>query len=123
MYVDSQTVLTDIEDKPLKQGDSEVTFGFVVKEALLNLSPQDNHISADIKRKRYLLAKRFSKGGTIELSQPDIDLIRDAIGKFFVPIIVGRVDEILDNSFEIPYKTERVLTSVGRDSSETNEGC
>lgn len=122
MNVDSAAVLNDIDDKAMTDGETKVTFGYVVKQGMLNLSPEEKNTPADLKRKRYLLAKKFSKGGIVELSQPEIDLIKEVIGKQFIPIIVGRCDEILDNSFEIPYKTERILTSVGSDSSETNEG-
>ena len=137
MNVDSETIIRNLEGEAIidhreekteaedgvrttKTVEIEVTLGHIVKQGLLAV-PRERNISADLKRKRYGLAKKFIKGGIVELSKPEIDMIRDVVGEQFIPVIVGRVDEILDHSFEIPHKTERMLTSVGSDSAEDNQ--
>ena len=118
MQVDSDVLIKNLDDKPIKEGDKEVRLSDIVKQAMLYVRHDDDKTTGEMKKKRYLIAKKVSKGGTVDLSQPEIDMINDCVGKGFTPLIVGRVDEILDpkgladiNEFRVP--SEYPVTSVG----------
>ena len=99
MQVDSDVLIKDLDDNPIKEGDKEIRLSDIVKRAMLHVRADDD--KGEIKKKRYLIAKKFYKGGIVDLSQPEVALINDCVGKGFTPIIVGRVSELLEQT-EIP---------------------
>ena len=101
MQVDSDVLIKDLDDNPIKEGDKEIRLSDIVKQAMLYVRHDDDKTTGEMKKKRYLIAKKFYKGGIVDLSQPEVALINDCVGKGFTPIIVGRVSELLEQT-EIP---------------------
>lgn len=105
MQVYSDLLIKDLDDNPIKEGDKEIRLSDIVKQAMLYVRHDDDKTTGEMKKKRYLIAKKVSKGGMIDLSQPEIDLINDCVGKGFMPLIVGRVSELLQTT-EYPVGVE-----------------
>ncbi len=109
MRIDVDTILTNLEDKPLQditgqQGPDgipltrDLTLAMVLEGALLNLSDEDRNISGQEKARRFALAVKIHNANhkPLELGIEDLVTLKELVGKLYTPMVVGRVFEILD---------------------------
>jgi len=89
-----ETLLQEVEKggerKPLILKD-------VVIHALTNLLPNEQ-ISGEDKFKCYLLAKKIYSDGVVSITIDEASLIKSRVDKFFGPLVLGQVYEILEDS-------------------------
>jgi hypothetical protein len=103
MKINFRTVLKDLDDEPIKDGDKDMTLGSVSKFALL-AGFQDEKVEAAEKVMRFELASKInaSMKAVIENgAQPDTEYkpeeiakLREIVGRVFPPLIVGRFFEL-----------------------------
>lgn len=90
------TVLTDIDDQPIKDGEKVLTLGRAAAVALMLQSPEDSALPGDEKAKRGHLATLVYPAKPMDLSVDDIALIKKLIGRAYGPIVVTRAYPLLD---------------------------
>ena len=97
--------LTNFDGEPLKdEKKEELTLGSAVKQALLVL---DEKASGPDKYESYVLATKVVAGGEVELKSEEITRIKDAIGKYMFPIVVGQAWDLLEGKAPaLPAKKE-----------------
>lgn len=97
MLIDFNRPLTDINGAPLKkQADKEdvVTLSWIAIEALLQ---NDDKISGNEKLERYQLARKIHTAKIpIEIPLGEVVKIKDLVGRFYTPLVVGQVFEMLE---------------------------
>lgn len=98
MKVDFSAPILDLTGQKLVENDVKVTLGTIACTALTTLAPNEQNISADVKIKRFQLALLAAKGGNQEITPEQFVEIKELVGKLFGPLVVGRVNEILDRS-------------------------
>jgi hypothetical protein len=98
MLINTNTVITNLVGEPMKDMDAngEATDA-TLKSTIVNalLSPVQKEQGTE-KVKKYELAKRIYEADEIELTAEEITLIKSRVGDTFVPIVVGRVFEMLE---------------------------
>jgi len=78
-------------------GESEpMTVRLAATRALTPIYRDEPSLPGDEKVKRFHLALRLVDSDEPELQAKDIILIKDMVGKFHGPVVVGRVWEIID---------------------------
>lgn len=87
--------LLDIDGAPLKEGEKVIQARTIVVNALMSNNPQEA-IGGEEKARRYGLGILANKGGELDLTPEDIALLKDLIGKFYAPIIVGQIYQYLN---------------------------
>lgn len=93
--LDFTQVLKDLDGKPIKNDDKELTLGEAATIALL--APfQDEQAKGDTKAKRFLLAIKVRQAKDAKLTAEEVKEIKDVVAKAFAPLVVGRVWEIID---------------------------
>ena len=104
MKIDFNKPILDLSGKPVKQDDSaksaNATLGTVAVNALMAAYRDEDSLSGADKARRYALALKINKGGTVDLKSEDVTTIKTLIGKAFNPLIVGRAYEIIDPGTE-----------------------
>lgn len=96
MKIDFNMVLKNLEGKPLKDKEKDVTLKDASANALLGNYPDDK-IDGEEKLRRFLLAtKIYESNGEIELSVDEIKMTKDLIAKGYSTLVTGRALEILD---------------------------
>jgi len=87
--------LKDFKGKELLENGKPVNLKDIITGALL--MPEEN-VSGKDKAERYFLAQRVENSGKeFETTAEEISTIKDLIGKFYTPLIVGQAYEILEN--------------------------
>lgn len=87
------TQITDLENKPFADG---ATLRTVLLGACLSTLRGDELMDEKQKVPIYLLSKKISEKGDIELTAEDVVLLKGRVGKAYNPLVVGRAYEILD---------------------------
>jgi hypothetical protein len=91
--------LNDLDDKPIlrdeKRYPGQVTTAKTVILDALMMIPKDNMPSGADSADRYALALRLRAGGKQELSNKEIDLIKNLVSSFYGPLIVGQIYQLL----------------------------
>ncbi len=104
MKINFDTILTTLDNKPIKSGGTcsecghtrepeDLTLEKVSIIALFSTGPK---VEANEKLERYVLAQRIKKHPIVELSAEDIVLIRKEIANVYGPLAYGRASEVLD---------------------------
>lgn len=96
MKIDFSKKFTNFNGEVLKDATSglELSLGEVCIESLMAVD-KDNVIDASEKIRRYNLASEIYKNKD-NLSAEEIVLLKELIGKYYAPIIVGQAFPILD---------------------------
>lgn len=90
------TAICDLKGKPVSIDGKEMSLEDVCVSALVHLYPGED-VSADTKTKRFKLAVRISAADTMpSLSADDVQVIKHCVGKYWNPLVVGRVIEAID---------------------------
>jgi len=87
-------VLTKLEGDPLKDDKQEdLTLAGAAKQALLAL---DEKQTGEQKYEHYCLATKVANGGEVTLKSEEISTIKEVIGKYMYPIVVGQAWDLLE---------------------------
>lgn len=83
-----------------KNGEDILTLGIISRSVLLNLSPEELKLTGEKKQDRYLLAVQVRKSEKdeleLDLRVEDIALLKELIGKKYMPLVIGAAWSILD---------------------------
>jgi len=96
MKINFSKVMLDLEQKPLKEGDRDLTLGPICSNALLMPFPDETDLEGTEKVKRFRLAEKLYQGGEVDVSPEEIVLIKKLASKAYAPLLVGRIYEVLD---------------------------
>lgn len=89
--------IKNLDGKPLKEGDREVTIGSIAVNALLTPYEDERNLSGDDKVKRFRLAQSIHDAdGEIEVTVEQVALLKSLIAKAYSPLIVGQAWAILE---------------------------
>lgn len=92
--INFSVILTRIGGKPLKDDeDKDLSLAGAAKQALLVL---DDKQTGSEKYNNYCLATKVVNGGIVELKSEDISKIKELIGKYMYPVVVGQAWDLLE---------------------------
>ncbi len=94
--IDFTQILTDLDGKPVKNSEIEVTLGAAATHALLTPFPDEQNLSGEEKVKRFLLATKVREAKDVKLTIDELNMIKKLVGKAYAPLLVGRIWEIID---------------------------
>lgn len=95
--IDFATPIRDVTGKLVKTDGDAMTLGTCATAALLHLFPNENDLSPDVKVKRFKLALRIAQATEpLALSADEVTTLKTVVGKFWNPLVVGRVFEAVD---------------------------
>ena len=97
MKLNVDVILKDLDGNELKDGEKSVTLKSVIVNALTMLGKNDESMTGPDKFVLYTIAQVVHKGGDIELTAEEIVKIKERVGKFYTPIVVGNVFNLLEN--------------------------
>lgn len=82
----------------MKDGDKIILLKHISINALMSTIPnQELKLeTGEVKLIRYTLSQKINKGKEVELSVEEISLLKERIGLFYPPLLVGKSYEILD---------------------------
>jgi len=96
MKIDISGEIKDLDGKNLlNKEEKPLTLKEIFEQASLASIAEDN---GEIKMKKYQIAKRLkeNKQNDFEISNEELNLLKFAIGRVFVPLVVGRSFELID---------------------------
>lgn len=85
-------VIKGIDGKPIKErkteskGEKNLTFRVVARESLLVL---EDKMNGEDKYERFKIAGLIEKGGDVTLTAEQMAIVKEAIGKYQYPVVVG----------------------------------
>lgn len=92
--INFSVVLTKLEGDPLKDDKQEdLTLAGAAKQALLVL---DEKQTGEEKYENYCIATKVANGGEVTLKSEEISKIKEMIGKYMYPIVVGQAWDLLE---------------------------
>jgi hypothetical protein len=98
MIVDLEKPIKDLEGNIVTEADEPVLAKTLVIRALTILGQDDEKASGDERYRRYKLALDITEQKRVNLKSEDIADIKKLVGKMYMPIIVGRVYDILEGN-------------------------
>lgn len=75
---------------------NNVTAKNIILNSLERLDLEESSLSGADKASKYRLMILINSGGDVELKSEDVTLFKKLIGKFWGPLVVGRMYEYLD---------------------------
>ena len=92
--IDFSIRLTKLEGDTLKdENGGELTLGGAAKQALL---VSEEKQTGQEKYDNYVLATKVAEGGEVTLKSEDISKIKEVIGKYMFPVVVGQAWDLLE---------------------------
>lgn len=98
MKLDFSTAIRDLNGKPIQEGETIITLGSVCSNALLALHPDEQTLPGEVKVRRFQLAVKIYNGGEQDVSVEELSILKTMVGKHYLPIVVGRVYEIIEGA-------------------------
>jgi len=96
LKIDFNVVLKNLEGKPLKDKEKDLTLKDVSANAILG-NYQDEKIDGEEKLKRFLLAtKIYESKSELELTVDEVKMTKDLIARGYSTLVTGRALQILD---------------------------
>lgn len=96
MKINFNIELKDMDGKPIMETkDKPLLLDKVCVNAVLSEIP-DEKTTGEQKLQRFQLAKKIYGAGEIDVTAEEIVLLKDKIGKLYLPLVVGQVFEILE---------------------------
>jgi hypothetical protein len=90
------TDVLDLKGHPVAIDGKPMTVEDCCTAALVHLFPNED-VTADTKAKRFKLAVSIVQAGTMPpLSADDVQVLKTVVGKYWNPLVVGRVLEVID---------------------------
>jgi hypothetical protein len=110
MKINFEQTLKDMDGKDITEGKEKkvLTLDKVCVNALLSEN-QDDRQSGEDKLKVFQLAKKIYGAGEVEVTAEEIVLIKNKVGRFYLPLVVGQVYEILEKTPIVPRRTPKKL--------------
>lgn len=100
MLINFNAAITDLDSKPIQDGEKELTLKILSTNALLAPGADDDKLSGDKKVERAVLAQKIHTKGTIDASAEEVSLLKELISKLYTPLAVMRAYELLDPKAE-----------------------
>ena len=97
MLINFTARLVNINGEVIKHGDNAQSVGSIAIEALTLNDPQDK-ISGEEKMKRWKLACKIHGSDQGDITIDEAKIIKDLVGKYYGPIVVGQVWEALESA-------------------------
>lgn len=93
MKIDCDLKLVDPFGRDIieRVGEPPLTIGVACSYAFLTPHPKDTELLMPEKVKMYDLATRFAKGGIVDVSDDEVDLIRNRVAAVFHVSVMGAV--------------------------------
>lgn len=97
MRKDFSKSFINLDGSEAKDGNNKpITFASTTLTALLN-PPQDERLTAEQKTRRYQMATKINKNPSkVDLTIEELALIKECVGKFHGPLVVGQTYEMLE---------------------------
>lgn len=106
MKINVTEVIKDLEGKPFKDGDKELTLRSVFSTALSNPG-KDEALTSEVKTRCYALATKIWQGKEIDLTLDERSFIKERADKVFIsPIIYGRLCDALEDPKDKEVKSD-----------------
>jgi len=97
--INFSSVLTKLEGDPLKDDkQQDLTLASAAKQALLVL---DEKATGQQKYDHYVLAMKIANGGDVTLKSEEISTIKEVIGKYMYPVVVGQAWDLLEGKTRV----------------------
>lgn len=109
MKYDLTGLLNDHRDKPILNGDKQVTLGSALEQACISGGSQKP--DADTKLRQFKLAQKISTNDSVELSSEDVTLLKSLADSIFSAIAYGAIVHALENPGFNPSKTAKEVTN------------
>lgn len=87
MLINFDQIMKNMDGTDMLENDKSIPMKTFISNALLSVHLEPN-ISGMDKFKRGELAKKVYDGGNLEISSEDITMIKDAVGKYYPPLVV-----------------------------------
>lgn len=95
--IDFSTVITDLNDQPVKDGDNEVTLKLLSVGALSATFQDEQSLSPTDKFKRGALAMQiYNTKEPLAIKSEDVTMLKTVIGKAYGPMVVYKAYQLLD---------------------------
>ncbi len=100
MKVDFNQKILNLEGKPMRNKmNKEITLEYICAQVLCMFAEKD--VTGQERFKRFILAEKIIKhDGDLDLPVEDVALLKELIGKTYIPLIVGRAFRILEENNE-----------------------
>ena len=97
MRRDFNQILLNLDGTPARdQQDKPIMLGFIATTALLAHN-QNDMATAEQKAKRFQIAVKINnRPGAVDITAEELSNIKECIGKFYGPLVVGRSFELLE---------------------------
>jgi len=90
------TAICDLTGKPVTIDGKQMSLEDCCTAALVHLYPNED-IGPEVKAKRFKLAVRIAQSDSMPpLSADDVQALKTVVGKYWNPLVVGRVFELID---------------------------
>jgi|SRR5262245_17335428 len=95
--IDFDDVIRDLKGVPIKpDNDQPMTIGSCSVAALQHLYPNED-VTPEVKVKRFKLALKITQADQpIALSNDEVSTLKVVVGKFWNPLVLGRIYEAID---------------------------
>jgi hypothetical protein len=88
--------ISNLDGKPLLDADGKAVQLKTTIANVLTIDQEGENLSFEEKDKRYKLARRIVKGGTIKLTMEEVNTIRKLTAQKMSTLVVGQISEALD---------------------------
>lgn len=95
MKIDFSQKILDFKDEPVVDAGKDLTLSSACMTAL-NIVKKEDTSTGDQKFKKYELSMRIKDGGVVDISTEEIVLIKAIVGEIYVPLLVGRIFDLLE---------------------------
>lgn len=96
MKIDVLKPLIGIDNKPMVEGEAEVTFRAVSVAALNSPLRDDDKLTGQAKAELFFLAKKIQNQGVPDLTVEECATIKERVGKAFAQSVVGPFYELIE---------------------------
>jgi len=85
MKINVDQPLIGLDGKPLMDGSEKWTLGSLAIFSLVNMSGNDRQVDNMVKFERGELASKLYVGGDVDLSQKEVEMMKERVGFMFDP--------------------------------------
>lgn len=97
MKVNFDTILKNLKDEDIKDGEEKLTLKSAAINALMLPYQDELNLKGEEKLKRFTIAQKIQAGGEVELPVEEVAKVKELIGKLYNPLIVGRAWALLES--------------------------
>lgn len=122
MKLNTKKIVKNLNGKPFQEEGKDLSIGDVCCNALLFNYPEEKNVSGKEKYRRWKLAARLNSGGVEDVEIEDLNLIKELTGKFYGPLLVGPIYDILENVREASDAKIQTQTKAKKTKGILNHG-